>query len=275
MTSQISNFCFTKNNYEKSDLEYFQSGIHEVLPIQYLTYGKEIGEKKTKHLQGYIELSKRVSFKKVQANMLGSHIESRRGTQKQAIDYCHKDGDVYESGERKSQGDRSDLLRIKQLLSDNPSIKGLLDNEDISIDSRSLRLAENLIKYYDKPRESKPLVLWFYGGTGTGKTRAAVAALPKGYFRGSSTGKWWPGYDGQTDVIIDDIRRDTFPFMQLLGILDRYPYQVEDKGTIRQFKGERIIITCPRRPEVEYAQRIFEHEDIDQLLRRIDGIIEF
>jgi len=33
---------------------------------------------------------------------------------------------------------------------------------------------------------------------------------------------------------------------------DRYPYTIEDKGTIRQFKARRIIITCPRCPGEEY-----------------------
>jgi len=68
------------------------------------------------------------------------------------------------------------------------------------------------------------------------------------YFKSNGGGKWWPNYDGEEDVIIDDLRSATYPFLELLGMTDRYPYTIEDKGTIRQFKARRIIITCPRCP---------------------------
>jgi len=38
------------------------------------------------------------------------------------------------------------------------------------------------------------------------------------------------------------------PIFGVAGMTDRYPYTIEDKGTIRQFKARRIIITCPRCP---------------------------
>jgi len=40
-------------------------------------------------------------------------------------------------------------------------------------------------------------------------------------------GKWWPNYDGEEDVIIDDLRSATYPFLELLGMTDRYPYTIE------------------------------------------------
>jgi len=67
-------------------------------------------------------------------------------------------------------------------------------------------------------------------------------------FKSNGGGKWWPNYDGEEDVIIDDLRSATYPFLELLGMTDRYPYTIEDKGTIRQFKARRIIITCPVAP---------------------------
>jgi len=74
------------------------------------------------------------------------------------------------------------------------------------------------------------------------------------------------------DVIIDDLRSATYPFLELLGMTDRYPYTIEDKGTIRQFKARRIIITCPRCPGEEYKWETME--DIGQLTRRIALIEE-
>jgi len=92
------------------------------------------------------------------------------------------------------------------------------------------------------------------------------------YFKSNGGGKWWPNYDGEEDVIIDDLRSATYPFLELLGMTDRYPYTIEDKGTIRQFKARRIIITCPRCPGEEYKWETME--DIGQLTRRIALIEE-
>jgi len=46
--------------------------------------------------RGYIELQKRVAFDVVKRAINNSHIESRRGSQQQAIEYCRKEGDFHE-----------------------------------------------------------------------------------------------------------------------------------------------------------------------------------
>jgi len=45
------------------------------------------------HFQGYLELSKQQSIAQVQSfpGLAGCHIEPRRGSQEQAIEYCEKD----------------------------------------------------------------------------------------------------------------------------------------------------------------------------------------
>jgi len=179
--------------------------------------------------------------------------------------------DFHEWGSPKNQGDRTDLQSIKRALESNSSIKTLLDS-DLEINSHGLRLAERLLRYTDTPRDYEPQVIWLWGKTGTGKTRTAVSLLPDAYFKSNGGGKWWPNYDGEEDVIIDDLRSATYPFLELLGMTDRYPYTIEDKGTIRQFKARRIIITCPRCPGEEYKWETME--DIGQLTRRIALIEE-
>jgi len=79
--------------------------------------------------QGYIELQKRVAFDVVKRAINNSHIESRRGSQQQAIEYCRKEGDFHEWGSPKNQGDRTDLQSIKRALESNSSIKTLLDSD--------------------------------------------------------------------------------------------------------------------------------------------------
>jgi len=53
---------------------------------------------------------------------------------------------------------------------------------------------------------------------------------------------------------------------------DRYPYTIEDKGTIRQFKARRIIKHAPVAPGRNINGETME--DIGQLTRRIALIEE-
>ena len=113
---------------------------------------------------------------------------------------------------------------------------------------------------------------WFYGPTGSGKSRCAEEMFPNAYWA-MSTGKWWEGYDGQEVVIINDYRKDFCKFHELLNLLDRYPYRVECKGGSRQFTSKTIVITTPLSPEETWENRT--SEDLGQLLRRIDNILFF
>ena len=71
--------------------------------MTYLTYGKEVSSTGTPHLQGYLEWFTSISLValKKRLGIPEIHLEARIGTQQQAIDYCHKDGDFVEYGVRK------------------------------------------------------------------------------------------------------------------------------------------------------------------------------
>jgi hypothetical protein len=120
-------------------------------------------------------------------------------------------------------------------------------------------------------RAHKSIVHWYWGPTGTGKTRLASEESPDAYWK-SSAHQWWDGYDGVSDVIIDDYRASFCPFNELLRLLDRYPYQVQVKGATQQLNAKRIFITTPKDPRSTWASRT--DEDIAQLERRIE-IVKF
>ena len=111
------NICFTINN------------THEIPSInldkvQYYIIGKEYASTGTPHLQGYAELIGTHRLNAVK-RIFGSntmHIEKRRGTQDEAINYCKKDGDFVEHGIKKSGGranikeaamDRLEMLKVQ------------------------------------------------------------------------------------------------------------------------------------------------------------------
>lgn len=258
-------WCFTLNNYTNEEEEFLK-----LINCEYLVYGKEVGECGTPHLQGYIEFSSNRKLNRLKREISErAHWERRRGNKEQAAYYCKKDGDVFEKGtiSTSNQGRRNDLEEVSQMVREG---KGMKDIVEVCSSFQSMRFAENLLKYKEAKRNWKPEVKWYYGETGTGKTKRAMEETNDPYISGKNL-KWWEGYDAHEDVIIDDFRRDFCTFHELLRILDRYEYRVEVKGGSRQLLAKRIIITSCHHPRDVYDTR----EDIGQLIRRIDEIINF
>ena len=273
---RFRNYVFTLNNYTTEELSHL-----EKLKCKYIIYGREIGEQGTPHLQGFVIWNNAKSFNATKKQLSQrAHIEVCKGTPYDNFVYCSKDGDFTERGERPErvgQGKRNDMIAIKKAIAQNIQIKKCLQN-DLIHNYQQLRFAESLQKYYEKPRTFKTVVHWYWGLTGTGKTKTAYEELleeaddPEEIYFSMDTGKWWEGYDGHKYVVIDDMRGDFLKCHQLLKLLDRYPYRVDNKGASRQFVAEKIIITSCYPPELIYQNT---DEKIDQLIRRIDYIKEF
>lgn len=271
MSKRHRNYCFTLNNYTTEEETQITN-----LKCKYIIYGREKGESGTEHLQGFIILSSAKTFSAIKKSLPNrSHIELCKGTPYENFIYCSKDGDIYENGDRPEkvgQGQRKDLLEIKQKISEQVKIKTLLEKDYIQ-NYQQLQYAEKLCKYYEKPRTWKPVVKWYYGPPQTGKTQDAFEEAHSltnedDIYVAMDTAMWFDGYDGQSVVIIDDMRKDFIKFHLLLRLLDRYAYRVQTKGSTRQFVAKHIFITSPQRPEDMYDTR----EDLGQLLRRIDEI---
>lgn len=258
----VRNWCFTINNWKNDDIE----AINSWSDASYVVYGKEVGENNTPHLQGYVELTKkcRLSYMKKLHNT--AHWEPRMGTQSEAINYCIKDNDYVEIGTKKKAGERTDLDRVRTMaLEDGMRMVTAKGN------SQQIRIAEKFLTYNEEPRDWKPEVIWIWGPTGTGKSRLARERcnLSDLYTKNDGT-KWWEGYDGHEDVIIDDFRDSWWSITEMLSLLDRYEKRVEYKGGLRQFKPKKIIVTSAMEPSACYRNT---GERIDQLMRRIDEII--
>jgi hypothetical protein len=115
-----------------------------------------------------------------------------------------------------------------------------------------------------------PIVHWYWGATGSGKSRlASELAGVDAYWK--PQGKWWDGYTGQSNVILDDFRADWFSYGYMLRLLDRYPLKVEVKGSYVEFVATHIYITSHMNPTECFAT----WEDVAQLLRRLHTVREF
>lgn len=256
-------WIFVWHNYTDNDLDYIKN-----LKYEYLNFGKETCPNTgTAHLQGYIYYKNEKSFTKVRKEFKFHHVEKAKGNLQQIIIYNSKERDFYEFGTQPRQGKRTDLDNIKNVVLETGKMREVVLH---ATSYQSIKMAEQILKYHEKKRQWKPIIKWYWGPTGTGKSRTAYEEMPECYTT-LSTGKWWDGYDAHEDILIDDMRRDFMKFHELLRLIDRYSFQVETKGGTRQILARRIIITSCYHPTELFDTR----EDINQLIRRIDEIKKF
>ncbi len=242
--SRHYNFVFTHNNYPNTLLE-------DEIDCQYIVYGKEIGDSGTPHLQGFIRFAKNVSHKQVKLRMPGCFVEKAETIQ-EAIDYCKKEGDFTERGKapisnkEKGKGEkrRWDLIRIA-------AEEGRMDDipDEIRFKNHDLIKRHRNDALRDRTLEdTETQHLWYYGDSGTGKSRKAREENPEAYLK--MCNKWWDGYKDEDVVIIEDFdkKHDVLGHhMKIWG--DRYPYPVEVKGGAYKIRPKLIIVTSNYHPK--------------------------
>ena len=268
-------WCFTVNNYK--DVEAIQAWLTK--NAKYAIFGREVGESGTPHLQGYCEFKSARVYSGVAKALENAHVEPRlASTAEPAVEYCKKeDKEFWEHGEVSAQGKRNDLDEVREALDDGLSLRQVI-RTGVAKNYQGIRMAEKLLEIFELPRDCRPVVHWYWGKTGRGKSwtakKEAIAMFGREqvYFA-NSNGKWFNGYDKHPAVIVDDLRYDWKKFADLLKFLDENPYRVETKGGMRQFVATHIWITCPRKPADEY--KYTSEEDLQQLVSRCRTVREF
>lgn len=258
--SRIRNACFTawiKPNCEK---------------CSYMCYGVEIcPETKKIHYQGYVEFNEGISMAQIKKrfNDKQMHIETRRGSQSEAINYCMKDGDFHEHGKRSSQGERTDLKVVASSLLD-----GSKTIEDIMIEDpntycryrNGLKDIAGLAvkKLTQKFRSVEVNVLW--GDAGSGKTREAIENNASHFILDMGDNVWFDGYNGEECLIIDDFY-GWIKYGQLLRILDGHQLRLNVKGSFTYANWSKVVITSNKPPEEWYEVGL-----TDALKRRLSKV---
>lgn len=276
---QSKYWCFTLNNYTDEEENSLQSWLAE--SSDYATYGYEIGEEGTPHLQGYFELHSKKRFTAVKSSLRSSglervHLERRRGTAQEASDYCHKEsnkpGFFYGTISKSSQGKRNDLAALREdLLAKKPLLDIAQDHFGAFIRyQRGINAFRSVIA--DK-RMWEMEVTVFWGKTGTGKTRRVFEEVGTKPLYCHPGGPWFDGYDGEEDVLFDEFSGSSFALPYLLRLLDRYPMQVPIKGGFVSFVPRRIWITANYAPEEWFTNAKAEHQAA--LMRRLTKVEEF
>lgn len=265
---------FTLNNYTEEELGQIRTYLGSE-DVKYAGFGLEEGESGTPHLQGFVCFKNPKMFTGIKRipGFGRMHLESMKGTVEQNIAYCSKDGRFEEYGTKPAQGKRSDLDEVIALVETGKRVREVA----MECPTQFVKFhkgIERLISFQAPSRNWKTEVFWFWGPTGSGKSKKAFEmGSESSFYVKDPTNKWWCGYEQQDVVIIDDYRRDFCTFASLLRLLDRYPMTVEMKGSTTQFASKKVIITSPKRPTDTWEGR--SEEDLDQLTRRIEHVVHF
>ncbi len=229
-------WCFTINNPKASD---------KVCPLQfeYLIIGIEVGEEGTPHWQGYCAFKTRRRLTGAKKVWPRAHLEIKKGTVLQAIDYCKKDGKFEEWGQvPQSRGEAT-----KTMWDDvwENAKSGNFEAIPKNILSRHYNNIKRIRQDHpDKPEDLKKKDnYWIVAPSGYGKSTYARNRWPDYFDKGPN--KWWTGYQGEAYVICDDFgpKHCLHLGWYMKRWADTFSFPMETKGGGRQIRPKSIIVT--------------------------------
>lgn len=263
MDSQSKYWCFTINNYTLGDVSTLESPDTWDKVPSYLIWQPEVGEKGTKHIQGYVCFSQRIRFSAMKKLLPNCHLEIRKGNHEQAKAYCKKD-DTFDplsswstkrfefgddSGIPSGPGKRTDL---EDLQTDIKSGKRGLELWDDHF-STMVKYTKGVDRYLSlnyKRRCKMPEVYVYYGVSGGGKSFKAMEMTGGTAYFKMCENRWWDGFnpDIHKDVIVEDYRGQ-WGESYILRLCDTYPMIVEMKGATIELNFDRIFFTSNHHPK--------------------------
>lgn len=276
-------YVFTHNNYVDTLVE-------DGLECKYIVYGKEVGENGTPHLQGFVYFFSGITVSAARKKLVGSHVEIADDIGS-AILYCKKGEQTkdewkkyHESGPNYGKNAVVVERGVKPATQEEKGEKGkeywenvMKKIEEGKEDELDARLRFSHAKTIDylinkkkrKLEDTEERHQWYYGTTGTGKSRTARRENPDAYLK--MCNKWWDLYNDEPVVIIEDFDKEHKVLCHHLKIWsDRYPFLAEVKGGARKIRPKKIIVTSNWHPNEIWD----DAKDLEPIMRRF-GIREF
>lgn len=240
-------------------------------PCRWIRGQLEIGDGGFKHWQIVVAFARKISMAGVRDTFGPYHCELSRSVA--ANEYVFKldtrvPGTQFELGVKPvDRTDPDDWERIWELAKNN-------DIESIppTIRVQSYRTIRAIASDFAQPLGLERECVVYWGRTGTGKSRkawndAGLEAFPK-----DPRSKFWCGYRGQKHVIIDEFRGG-IDVGHLLRWLDRYPVNVEIKGSSTALFAQKFWICSNLSPEEWYPE--LDEESRLALRRRFKAVVHF
>ena len=261
-TPKYRNFTITVNNPTEEDVT-----LLDTVPCKYIVYGNEVGESGTPHKQGTIIFkSQKTLSAAIKSLPRRAHVEVCKHVFK-SIEYCKKDGDFIERGEPpKTKEDQGNMEKERWANFISLAEQDRLEEIDPKDRVKHYRAAEYFRSEGAKKRrleDTEERMEWYYGPSGTGKSRKARSENPAAYLK--MCNKWWDGYADEDCVIIEDFdkKHDVLAHhMKIWG--DRYDFLAEHKGGAKRIRPKKIIVTSNYHPKDIWTQVA----DLEPILRR-------
>jgi len=162
---------------------------------------------------------------------------------------------------------KADSVKIRELVNNGESIWSIWEEYG----TRGLKVAETALRRKKVPDNIYRKVYWYWGPTGSGKTRTAYKH--KGIVNAEMRGKWFRLYRGEKAIVFDNIYRRTYKCVDLIHYISRECRTVPtDIGSVPALY-EEVIITSLYHPEDLY--RVADSEDMYQeiYLKRLLSLI--
>lgn len=233
---------------------------------------QEIGANGLHHWQAFAQFDKKVTLAQCKGYFCEqAHCEQSRSTAAEL--YVWKE-DTRVHGSQFEKGSRP-MRRNVQTDWDDVLSKAKAGNiDDIP--------ADILVRYYNSIKRIRvdycePVwrhdinVKVFWGRSGTGKTRRAWHEAGELVYVKDPNTKWWDGYRGQENVIIDEFT-GVIAINHILRWLDRYPCFAEVKGYQTPLRATNFWITSNIDPRLWYSEA---SDDQKEALRRRCQITHF
>lgn len=238
---------FTVNNYTDED-EHQCYAMSWEKGCKYIVVGRERGESGTPHLQGFICFADKKSLKQMQEFFPGAHFEEKRGTFKEASDYCKKEGDFFEWGVLPmDSGEKGAAMRELWQAAYDCIAAG--DYKSVPIEAtpfiKQVEYRLNKEKQQDRNLDILDTIEheWHYGVPGSGKTHQAYERYPNIYVKDPKE-RWWDDYKGEDVVLIDDF--DIYQKAMAGDMkrwLDKYKFKAPIKGGYMEIRPKKIIVS--------------------------------
>lgn len=117
-------------------------------------------------------------------------------------------------------------------------------------------------------------VVLLYGPSRTGKSTYCYERYPGAYWK--SPGKWWDGYNGEPSIVFDDLDGSWFPCVELLRILNSFPYRMENKGSHVNMDSTCFVISTNIHPDDWYQDHFQKNPEHREAIRnRISTVVQF
>lgn len=290
---QLRNALITINMKEKTITKEELETAVKLLDLDYFIGSLEKGEQGTLHWQCYLEKKTRLRFDQLHKNLFNCHIEVRKGTQQQAIDYIKKIGTKYDDGstmgelieiglpnEEKSKS-RNELEDVKDLiLEENATYNDIL-LEFPNVIARYEKYVNQLLQYRAEKNFGKHIrsvtVYYIFGDSGTGKTKMIydLYAYDDVYRVTDYNNGSFDKYRGQKVLVLDEFRSQ-FTISQMLSLLDIYPYELPCRYANKLACFTEIYIISNYSLSLQYANVQMEHlETWNAFKRRINWLMYF